>query len=627
MNSFDQALVTRTDLQRVVRELFAPLVAHFSPGRARVKLGETGAIFSHREAELEGFARPLWALAPLAAGGGSFAHWDFYRQGLANGTNPGHSEYWGNDEGNARQMHVEMAAFGLALALVPEQIWRPLSAGAQQNLASWLGQIYQAPLWPNNWQFFRVLVHLGLKNVGAERAFAPVEASLEKLESYYLGDGWYGDGANGGRDYYIPFAMQFYALIYAKLAAKDDPARAQRFRERAALFAQEFMHWFAADGAALPFGRSLTYRFACGAFWGALAFADVEALPWPVIKGLAMRHLRWWWRQPALKDAGVLSIGYTYPNLNMSEQYNSPGSPYWALKFFLPLALPEEHPFWTAEEAPLPASSPVSVQKQPGFVVCRDEAAEHVFALAHAQSDTWLRSANWLRHGSAKYCKFAYSNVFGLSIPGGSVGLQFGAFDSMLALSDGGDYWRVRDGSVEQSLDGPVLYSRWQPWPDVEIETWLLPDLPWHVRVHRLTTNRKLQAAEGSFAAPWTDEVIQAGGHTEAHDGSAKTIAPPCAVGIRDLIGKRKGETILPLANTNLLFSKSSLPTLKSDHEPGEHWLVCAVLGTATVSAFDKSWDKAPSVRKSTTRLEILTHAGGSARLTLNIFLKTKKSD
>jgi hypothetical protein len=618
MHLSNNPLITRTDLQRLVRDLFDPLVTHFSPGRARVQLGETGAIFSSREAELEGFARPLWALAPLAAGGGAFDHWDFYQQGLTNGANPEHPEYWGNDEGNARQMHVEMAALGLALALVPDEVWTPLCAEAQRNLASWLGQIYNAPLWPNNWQFFRVLVHLGLKKVGAERDRAPVEASLQKLESYYLGDGWYGDGADGGRDYYIPFAMQFYALLYARLAERDDTERAARFRERAALFAQEFIHWFAADGAALPFGRSLTYRFACGAFWGALAFADVEALPWPVIKGLAMRHLRWWLRQPIFTDTGLLSIGYTYPNLNMAEQYNSPGSPYWALKFFLPLALPDEHPFWIAEEAPLPESGAISVQKQPGFVVCRDEPAEHVFALAHAQSGTWLRPANWLRHGSAKYCKFAYSTLFGLSVPGGSDGLQFGAFDSMLALSDGGDYWRVRDGSVEQSLEGQVLYSRWESWPDVKIETWLLPDLPWHVRVHRLTTERKLHAAEGGFAAPGSDDVLLAGGSSEAQVGFAKTIAPPCAVGIRDLFGKRKGAIILPLPNTNLLFPKSSLPTLISKHEPGEHWLICAVLGTATLSSFNESWDCAPAARKNAAQLEILSHADGSLLLSLD---------
>src|SRR5207248_7125795 len=130
--------------------------------------------------------------------------------------------------------------------------------------------------------------------------------------------------------------------------------RAKRIIERARLFAKDFVHYFNAEGTALPFGRSLTYRFAQGAFWGALAFANVEALPWGVIKGLYLRHLRWWMRQPIFTETGLLTIGYTYPNLVMAESYNSSQSPYWALKAFLPLALPEEHPFWQAEETSLP---------------------------------------------------------------------------------------------------------------------------------------------------------------------------------------------------------------------------------------------------------------------------------
>ena len=39
----------------------------------------------------------------------------------------------------------------------------------------------------------------------------------------------------------------------------------------------------------------------------------------------------------------------------MSEDYNSAQSPYWALKSFLVLALPHDHPFWQAAEEPYPA--------------------------------------------------------------------------------------------------------------------------------------------------------------------------------------------------------------------------------------------------------------------------------
>ena len=222
----------------------------------------------------------------------------------------------------------------------------------REQLATWLQRINEVRLVQSNWLFFRVIVNLGLARCGLKWSPERVDDDLNRIDKSYLGDGWYSDGADvppyrDGRrgDYYNPMAFHFYALVYTRLAPDHDPVRTARYTERARLFARDFIHWFSGNGAALPFGRSLTYRFAQGAFWGALAFAGVEAQPWPVIKGIYLRHLRWWMQQPIFSETGLLTIGYTYPNLLMAESYNSAGSPYWAMKAFLPLALPETHPF------------------------------------------------------------------------------------------------------------------------------------------------------------------------------------------------------------------------------------------------------------------------------------------
>ena len=67
-------LKTRDDVERALRESFAPLLPFFSPGGARVRLNGAAAHFDRAAADLEGFARPLWGLVPLAAGGGRFEH-------------------------------------------------------------------------------------------------------------------------------------------------------------------------------------------------------------------------------------------------------------------------------------------------------------------------------------------------------------------------------------------------------------------------------------------------------------------------------------------------------------------------------------------------------------------------
>lgn len=145
----DDPLRTRSDFQRAVVDLYEPLKPHFSPGRSRVVPDARGAAHSATAAGMEGFARPLWGLASLAAGGGEFDDWERYRTGLANGTDPDHPEYWG-PAGDRSQKHVELAPVGFALALAGERLWDPLDAEARSNLTAYLRQVEDAELHDSN---------------------------------------------------------------------------------------------------------------------------------------------------------------------------------------------------------------------------------------------------------------------------------------------------------------------------------------------------------------------------------------------------------------------------------------------------------------------------------------------
>ncbi|WP_276256080.1 DUF2264 domain-containing protein [Halomontanus rarus] len=586
----DNPLETRSDAQRAVVDLFDPLEAHFSPGRARMKPDVRGAHFPDAAAELEGFSRPLWGLVPLAADGdGAFDGWSSYRTGLANGVDPDHPEYWGEAPDHS-QKHVEMAAIGLGLALTPEELWDPLEPSTRENLVEWLSQINDASLYGCNWLFFRVVVNLGLREVGADHDWELTQETLDELESYYLEGGWYADGPAGERpcDYYIPWAMHFYGLVYAAVAGDDDPERAARFRDRAAQFAAEHRHWFAEDGAGLPYGRSLTYRFAQAGFWGALAFADVDVeehgFSWGEIRGLWFRNLRWWADQPIFTDGGVLSIGYRYPSLKVSEPYNSPSSPYWGMKAFVPLALPEDHPFWRADEQPLTGTAELTVQEEPKMVICRDEEAGHHYALTAGQNSHYLE----------KYTKFAYSTQFGFSVRSRAPGIGGAGHDSSLALSADGSTYRSRCSVTDSSVsaEGPTLRSRWDPWDDVTVETWLVPASPWHVRLHRLSTDRHLHSAEGGFPVDKTGDDRPDRHTHEEGEGSALVRYPAGTSGLCDLEGHREGSVITQDPNTNLVAPRTVVPTLTASHDPGTHWLVSGV--TAATADRDAAWDRPP---------------------------------
>ena len=347
----DNPLKTKIDLQTAMAGFYAPLVPWYSSGNARLSLSAGSAHYDDDAAQMEAFVRPLWGIVPLVTGGYCFEDCWRFVEGFSHGMDANHEEFWGEPE-DFDQRLVETAGIALALLLAPDCFWRPMSEPAKDKAERWLLKINEREIPDNNWLFFRVLVNLGLRNVGRQWSETAVRDALERIETYYLGDGYYRDGKWGHRDYYLPMALHFYGLMIAKCAGDLFPDYAARYRERARLFAQDFQHWFADDGAAIPHGRSLTYRFAEGAFWAACAFADEEVLPWGRVKGLLLRHLRWWSQMPIADRDGVLTIGYAYPNLLMSESYNAPGSPYWALKIFLVLALDEDHPFWAAVEEP-----------------------------------------------------------------------------------------------------------------------------------------------------------------------------------------------------------------------------------------------------------------------------------
>lgn len=446
-------------------------------------------------------------------------------------------------------------------------------------------------------------------------------------------------------DYYSgPFAIQVAQLIYSKLAADSDPKRATAYRERARLYAQDFVHYFDPQGRAVPFGRSTTYRFAMAAFWGALAFADVELpapLTWGVVKGLLLRNLRWWGTQyDIFTPQGTLTIGYTYPNMFFTENYNSPGSPYWCMKAFLPLILPESHPFWAAEEEPYPESTLPSVHamEHPGHIACH--LGGHSFLLSSGQACGYP-----LRATEAKYGKYAYSSAFGFCVPTGTVGLDMQPPDNMLALSEdlpdpaqgtdavgaaggatgggGGDggawkHRRLAPGARIETRDGsgPVLISSWTPWADVTVTSWLVPPSPatpnWHVRAHRVNTGgRALLSAEG----PWAvyGQAEKDGRHLGAFDGregvdttaaaAAFAVSREGVVGIRELGPQlREAQMLRVDANSNINHSRTVLPLLRKTLARGETYVFVTAVFAVPASvdswreAWRPAWEKPPAV-------------------------------
>ncbi|KAF1941283.1 hypothetical protein EJ02DRAFT_512573 [Clathrospora elynae] len=614
-------LLTRTDALTALTSLLDALLPGFSPLNALIKVGSTGTRFDETGAQIEGFARPLWGLAPLIAGGGRYAHTDRWVQGLVAGTDPQGDEFWGYMEDTDQRM-VEACPIGFTLAVAGNEFWAPLTDTQKKNVESWVGSMNDKKMPDTNWLWFRVFANLGLQKNGARWEKAQLEKDIKQLNTYYRGDGWSNDGPSTYRqmDYYSgSFAIQYLQLLYSKLAADMDPTQAQEYKNRARMYALDFVHYFDPEGRAITFGRSLTYRWAMVAFWAAVAFADVELpapLTWGVVKGIWLRNLRWWTTQHDIfQPNGMLSVGYSYPNTYLAENYNSPQSPYWCMLAFAALAVPESHPFWSAKEEAHPFANQrvVRALEHPRQIVVR--SGGHTFLLSSGQSCHYA-----IKNSNAKYGKFAYSAVFAYSVSTGYQELEQFVPESSLALSDdGGELWKMRralngDSEIEMYDDGPVLVSSMKPWPDVEVLTYLIPpadDTPnWHLRVHRITTGREIQTAEGAWAVygaresdgrlltEWNgtlralDASIPEGGASTAT--SAFAASPRTgAVGIAELYQtEREGSVILADANSNLVESRTVLPVVRKEVKKGETvWFVSSVFAVpCSKEGWRESW-------------------------------------
>jgi len=560
-------LSSRQDLVTALNGMLGALDEQFPAGASRFSLGNTCAHYATDIAEMEGLSRVLWGLFPLLAGGDTTPFSDKYINAIRIGTDPQHPGYWG-ETGPYDQRLVEMAAYGLGLALLQEKLTDLFSEREVMNLHAWLNQITDATMPDSNWNYFAIMVQLGFKRAGLPYDQHAIDRRFAMMEAYYLGDGWYADGPGRPKDYYISMAFHFYGLIYATLSG--DEARGEVLRQRSRQFAEDFIYMSAADGASVPFGRSLTYRYAMVAFWSAVAFSGLEVFTPGIVKGIILRHLRWWQQQPITDRDGILTLGFAYPNLAMCEDYNSPGSPYWALKTLLILALPEEHPFWQAEEQPLPKLAEKRVIPHAQQILCHGESSQHVTMLTAGQ----LELNNYV-NTEAKYTKFAYSSRFGFTIERGRFGLKHAACDSTLLLADGDDYFRGRRACDEVLVDENAIFSRWSPWHDVHIETWLVPFGEWHIRLHRIDSARNLQTAEGGFAVrSGALQILTRGALVAADNGSS------LIVDLSPTLRRRADRVITP-PNSSIMFPEcAAIPLLTTDITRGESWLCCAALAS-----------------------------------------------
>lgn len=338
---------TRAHWEAAADSLLAAVEPYATEDRALYHLPGDRASWSGRLSDgLEGYARTLL----LAAFRRDEKALERYAAGLAAGV----SGVWPRIEDRSQPL-VEAASIALALRLTRDLLWDRLDEGVRQRTSAWLADALTAEPWPCNWELFPVTVGGFLAEIGYEpdASRAAIGRGLERIEQWYVGEGWYTDGDGRKYDYYNGWAMHLYPVLHAWL--EQDERLLALYGDRLSRHLSDYARLFGGDGAPMHQGRSLTYRFATTAPLWLGALTGRTPLPPGETRRLASGALKYFLDRGAVDDRGLLTLGWHGPDESVLQGYSGPASPYWASKGFLGLLLPADHEVWTAPEEAAPA--------------------------------------------------------------------------------------------------------------------------------------------------------------------------------------------------------------------------------------------------------------------------------
>jgi hypothetical protein len=313
---------------------------------------------------LEAMGRLLAGLAPwLESGATSGAegnlrqrYAEMARMGVQSGTDPRSPDYMNFSRGG--QPVVDASFLALAILRAPIELWQKLDKSTQQNVIKALQSTRVILPGYNNWLLFSAMIEASLSFMGAWWDPMRVDYAIRTLDTWYLGDGVYGDGPTFHWDYYNSYVIHPYLLNILGTISKSSqtwepfqPIMLKRARRYAAILER----LIGPEGAYPPIGRSLCYRF--GAFQLLSEISLRHQLPEGVspeqVRCAITTVMRRMIDAPGTFDKqGWLQIGFYGHQPSIAESYISTGSMYLCSAAWLPLGLPATDPFWAGEAKP-----------------------------------------------------------------------------------------------------------------------------------------------------------------------------------------------------------------------------------------------------------------------------------
>ncbi len=314
-----------------------------------------------RSAEFEGLSRTLMIAGPVisaqpdAQAAGKNLR-DYYANLILRSTDPDDPSFVGLISDMAEeysqplfQHTAEGAALALGLMYSKEQIWDRYTQDQKDQIARLFQDYCANRTNSHNWRFFNVMMASFLKLHGYEIDEQVLDDHLQNLMAYYAGDGWYRD--MGQFDYYSCWAFQFYGPIWARMFGYEHrPEIAAIIEKRHREMMETYPLMFGRNGHSLMWGRSIIYRCAASAPFPAHFLLENPTMDPGWARRICSGNLLQFITRDDFYLDGVPTLGFYREFEPLVQSYSCRLSPFWLAKLFLALHLPEDSPFWTAEE-------------------------------------------------------------------------------------------------------------------------------------------------------------------------------------------------------------------------------------------------------------------------------------
>jgi hypothetical protein len=284
----------------------------------------------------------------------------------ANAVDPESPDYLGWRSGG--QTLVDAAYVVESLLRGYDALWVPLDSVTKQRYIKELQGLRRYDPCTTNWLLFCAMEESFLMKIGASYDQYRIHMAMNKVEEWYVGDGWYSDGAAFAFDYYNSYVIQPMYLECLQMIKEKYPndswicrsngsengvqKRYANVLKRMQKYGVILERFISPEGTFPVVGRSITYRMAVMQPLALLAWKKLlpdELHNGQVRAGLTavMKRMFEGKGQTNFTSDGYLTIGFVGSHPNTADWYTNNGSLYMTSLAFMPLGLPADDAFWT----------------------------------------------------------------------------------------------------------------------------------------------------------------------------------------------------------------------------------------------------------------------------------------